>query len=303
MSANAEHHLCTGVRWHDRRAALVTHSSEEQRTVLTLGEHIVLRTQSPRHCVGIFDNGQRTACTKGALLPASSMRSQCVNCVNADPTTPYVRGYAKDDGRCYQLYLAWFGPKVFKVGMTAAERQASRLCEQAAIAFTWLARGSLTVIRRAELAVAQSGLAVERVTTEQKCTQWWSLGSAEQRATELRRQRQRIINEVTLPSTLDLMTPHQVHDHTELFGLSTPLPDSPQRITELAPDAIISGRLRVLAGSWMILDSAEKTLVLDGRLLRGWSVLSTPGYSVPSSWLPSVPLHSPHITGVQAALF
>src|SRR5690606_41839281 len=55
-----------------------------------------------------------------------------------------------DDPRPYRVYLAWFGPGMVKVGITAAARGPVRLLEQGAVCFSWLGTGPLMAARRTE---------------------------------------------------------------------------------------------------------------------------------------------------------
>ncbi|MFD6726323.1 DUF2797 domain-containing protein, partial [Streptomyces sp. NPDC060131] len=54
------------------------------------------------------------------------------------------------DPRPYRVYLAWFGPGLVKVGITAYERGSARLLEQGAVCFSWLGCGPLMAARRTE---------------------------------------------------------------------------------------------------------------------------------------------------------
>jgi hypothetical protein len=84
----------------------------------------------------------------GHPIPPPATRSQCDPCESADPGTMLARNATLDDGREYALYLAWFGPDLTKVGLTATERGTDRLAEQGALAFTWLARSRLPTDHR-----------------------------------------------------------------------------------------------------------------------------------------------------------
>jgi Protein of unknown function (DUF2797) len=107
-----------------------------------------------------------------------------------------------DDGRDYALYLAWFGPGLIKVGLTATERGTDRLAEQGALAFTWLGRGRLPAVRAGEQRISASGLAAERHRRQAKLAAWWRLPDRPQRQHEVRTAYQRIIGTVPWPPGL-----------------------------------------------------------------------------------------------------
>jgi len=184
-----------------------------------------------------------------------------------------ARNATIDDGRGYALYLAWFGPGLTKVGLTATARGTDRLAEQGALAFTWLARGSLPTVRAAEHRISASGLAPERRQRRVKLATWWKLPDHTQRHEELRAAYQQIIETIPWPTGLDRVA-CAVVDQIELFGLDT-LPDSCQEITALASGAVLSGTVRCVIGRDLLLDTPGGPLLADTRLLAGWPLCQT----------------------------
>ena len=164
-----------------------------------------------------------------------------------------------DDGREYALYLAWFGPGLTKVGLTATERGTDRLAEQGALAFSWLACGQLPAVRAAEQRISASGLAPEQRQRRVKLATWWRLPDETQRHTDLRTAYQRIIETVPWPTGLD-HNAYAVVDQVELFGLNA-LPDSCQEVAALASGAVLSGTVRCAVGRDLLLDTPEGPLL------------------------------------------
>jgi hypothetical protein len=98
-----------------------------------------------------------------------STNPQCAACAAADRGRALARdAISGDDGRTYHLYLAWSGPGLVKVGLTAADRGWDRLLEQGAITCTLLATGPYLPIRQAELRIAGTQLARERISSRAK---------------------------------------------------------------------------------------------------------------------------------------
>ncbi len=178
-----------------------------------------------------------------------------------------------DDGRGYALYLAWFGPGLTKVGLTATERGTDRLAEQGALAFTWLARGRLPAVRAGEQRISARGLAPERRRRHVKLAAWWKLPDHTQRHDDLRAAYQEIIEAVPWPAGLDRAA-CAVIDLVELFGLDV-LPDACQEITALSSGAVLSGTVRCAIGRDLLLDTPDGPLLADTRLLTGWPLHPT----------------------------
>lgn len=228
-----------------------------------------------RCCIGVWlaQQQRRQPCPFGHPIPPPATRAQCDPCGHADQGKMLARNAILDDGREYALYLAWFGPGLTKVGLTATERGTDRLAEQGALAFTWLARGHLPAVRAAEQRISASGLAPERHHRRVKLATWWKLPDHTQRHDELRAAYQQIIETVPWPTELDHET-CAVIDQIELFGLDA-LPDSCQEITALASGAVLSGTVRCAVGRDLLLDTPHGPLLADTRLLAGWPLHPT----------------------------
>ncbi len=100
-----------------------------------------------RTCVGARGHACPVRASRAGAEYGSAVRGVCA------PGPGALRGRRHDRGtirRPYRVYLAWFGPGLVKVGITAYERGAARLLEQGAVCFSWLGRGPLMSARRTE---------------------------------------------------------------------------------------------------------------------------------------------------------
>lgn len=220
----------------------------------------------------------RTPCPVATPIPATGTDSQCRACAAAD----HGRSLARDsvtDGRDFALYLAWFGPGLVKVGLTAAERGRDRLLEQGAIAFTMLATGSHTAVRRAERAVAATGLASERVSAGAKAGAWWTLPPAAERAEQLTDAYTAIRAAIDdalssgaragWPSEA-AVTECRIVDQVDDFGLLRPPPASYGELAAVKDGAVLAGRITAAIGRSVFLDTAAGPLLADMRRIAGW---------------------------------
>ncbi len=228
-----------------------------------------------RCCIGVWlaQQQRRQPCPFSHPISPPATRAQCDPCGTADPGKMLARNATIDDGREYALYLAWFGPGLTKVGLTATERGTDRLTEQGALAFSWLARGRLPAVRAAEQRISISGLAPERLNRRVKLATWWNVPDQTQRHEELSAAYQQIIETVPWPVGLNREA-FAVVDQVELFGLDS-LPDSCQEITTLTSGAVLSGTVRCAVGRDLLLDTPDGPLLADTRLLAGWSLHPT----------------------------
>jgi hypothetical protein len=175
-----------------------------------------------------------------------------------------------DDGREYLLYLAWFGPGLVKVGLTAADRGRDRLLDQGAIAFTPLASGPYTPIRQAERLTAASGLAAERISGRAKVTAWWTLPPAHERAALIAATYAKILTAVPWPGRVQLQ-PCSVTDQARDFGLDMFTPQDYDEATGLSDRAVLAGQIRLVVGRHLLLETAGGMLLADMRRAAGWT--------------------------------
>ena len=270
---------CTGVSWRGGRPALtmIDANGRELSHPLRHGEPFGLRTTGPRHCIGLW-RGDTRSCPFDALIAATGSSSQCDACAAADPG----RALARDttiDHRNFRLYLANFGVDTFKVGISAHERGNERLLEQGALAFTWIGEGSHRVIRATENAIADAGLAPERRRRATKIAGWHNADDPAQRRDALVKVAT-TAQELSSWPMLAKPTPVEVVDHADLFGLAE-LPDHLDDVNELGPGATLTGQIRSVIGTELVLDqptaNGTRGLLLSGRMLAGWPITPVTG--------------------------
>ncbi|MGW0736361.1 DUF2797 domain-containing protein [Streptomyces sp. NPDC002851] len=201
------------------------------------------------------------------------------------------------DPRPYAVYLAWFGPGLLKVGITAVERGSARLLEQGAVAYTWLGRGPLMAARRAEEVLGAALGVPDRIPYAKKRQVRDALPPGPERAAELAECHARASALPGWPETLARL-PCQPVDHTREFGLDAVRPAA-GTVRELVAGGTVTGRLVAAAGPDLHLECAEgRALVVDSRAMSGWQLAAAdPGVGV------GVPVEEPGSGAVQGDLF
>ena len=203
-------------------------------------------------------------------------RPQCPACAAADRGRQIARDAALgDDGREYLLYLAWFGPGLVKIGLTAADRGRDRLLEQGAIAFTPLAAGPYTPIRQAERLASAAGLAAERISSRAKITAWWHLPPPAERAAQLTAARDRIAGQVTWPGRVRPL-PCAVTDQAADFGLDQNPPGAYTEVTGISDRLSSPARSSSSSDGTSCSHTASGPLLADMRHAAGWVIRPPP---------------------------
>ncbi|MGI5249119.1 DUF2797 domain-containing protein [Actinacidiphila glaucinigra] len=163
---------CTGLRWVSGAPVWTWWHPRlgDRRSPVRLGDPLALAVEpgAVRRCTGVWRAGRWTPCPRAAELPAQARRDQCEQCAALDRSRSVAADTRLDDPRPFAVYLAWFGPGLGKVGITAAERGSARLLEQAAICFTFLGRGPLMAARRSESVLGTALGIPDRVSTSAK---------------------------------------------------------------------------------------------------------------------------------------
>lgn len=246
----------------------------ERRKLIAPGDRLGWTLAGPRGCCGIWAGTRRLPCPLRSPL-ADSTSPQCRACAGADPGQALARDTAGDDGRDYRLYLAWFGPGLLKIGLTAADRGRDRLLEQGAITYALLAAGPYARIRRAEQLVSGAGLARERIPARARAAAWRDLPAPASRAAEVTAARTPICRELTRAGGLT-ETPGPVVDQAADFGLDHALPASWDEVTAITGPARLAGELTAVVGRQILLATAAGTLLVDMRRVAGWALAAGP---------------------------
>ncbi|WP_189546350.1 DUF2797 domain-containing protein [Streptomyces gelaticus] len=262
---------CTGLRWPDaqgppvlgwRRGGVVRVSAQ------AYGTEFGFRAEGERRCVGARGN----VCPVGAAVSGRSTGARCPECARLDRAHSVAADTIADDPRTYRVYLAWFGPGMVKVGITAEAREAARLREQGAVVFSWLGRGPLMACRRTE-EVLRSALGVpDRIPYMRKRAVRGALPGAAERRAEVAELYGRAValEGAGWPESLARL-PFEAVDHAGLFGLDGEV-EVAWAVTGLVAGGAVAGRLVAAAGPDLHLATADGAVVLDTRLMTGWEL-------------------------------
>ncbi|WP_411103726.1 DUF2797 domain-containing protein [Streptomyces sp. cmx-4-9] len=278
---------CTGLRWdRDGRPAIgwLGEGRGERTSVLAYGQQLAFVARGERHCLGVRRAGKRTACPTAVVVPARSGSAQCPACARLDRSFSVAADTRADDPRTYRVYLAWFGPGLVKVGITAEERGAARLLEQGAVAWSWLGRGPLMAARRTEELLRAALGVPDRIAYSRKRAVRAQLPPAAERGREVAELHLRAGALPGWPDSLERL-PCEVADHAGAFGLDG-LPVPVRVVTRMEPGAVVAGRLAGAAGPDLHLADG---LVVDTRLLAGWELLGPAGEPVTSVPVAQIP--------------
>jgi hypothetical protein len=270
--------LCTGLSWFEEKPALTSVEGGDLRLkALSPGARLALSWSGSRRCVGWTAPGTgRTPCADDARIDGAATLAQCPSCQNRDHGLSIARDRVTDDGRAYQLYLAWFAPGMLKVGITGVQRGVARLLEQGAIGYTVIATGTLPAARRAELTVSASGLAKERYRSRAKVEAWWGLPQTDGLRSALTEGRTKALR-MLADHTLDAFPDGPLVDNTDFFGLGDGAPATYREVEGLDDDGSLTGEVRAVIGKHVFLTVADGTpLLLDTRLLAGRHTAASP---------------------------
>ncbi|CAM5453009.1 hypothetical protein STANM337S_02886 [Streptomyces tanashiensis] len=243
-----------GLRWRGGRVS-----------TLTYGQRLAFRAVGVRRCPGARGN----PCPLEAVVPGRATGGRCPECARLDRAHSVAADTIADDPQPYRVYLAWFGPGMTKVGITAEARGEARLLEQGAVAFGWLGRGPLMAARRTEEVLRQALGVPDRVAYERKRAARHALPPASERAREVEElyRRARAVGGWT--ETLEPLE-LAVRDHAGVFRLDG-LPRLDGTVAELVGGGVVAGRLLAAAGPDLHLLAPDgRCLALDTRLMGGW---------------------------------
>ncbi|MER7763487.1 DUF2797 domain-containing protein [Streptomyces sp. NPDC097619] len=265
---------CTGVSWSGSVPALGWYGGPgrgERRSPLPGGLALAFAAEGERRCLGVRRGGRHTPCPTAAEVAARAGSAQCAECARLDRSFSVAADTNAADPRTYRVYLAWFGPGMVKVGITAEERGPARLREQGAVAYGWLGRGPLMAARRTEELLRAALGVPDRIPYAHKRAVRAVLPPWPERAAEVLELHARSL---ALPGWAESLEPlpGEAVDHSALFGLDR-LP-VPRAVAEgLTGGAVIRGELAGVAGPDLHFADG---LVVDARRLAGWVLVAAP---------------------------
>ncbi|WP_210593756.1 DUF2797 domain-containing protein [Streptomyces sp. GESEQ-35] len=259
---------CSGLRWSADGPELVWDGG--RRSALTWGKRVAFEVADGgvRQCVGARGH----PCPVRAGVSGRSTGARCEECARLDRAHSVAADTMADDPRPYHVYLAWFGPGMVKVGITAEERGSARLLEQGAVCFSWLGLGPLMAARRTEELLRAALRVPDRIPYGDKRAVRSGLpATAVERAAELGELHARAVALGGWPESL-AREPYRPVDHTEVFGLPGLAP-AVGVVSELVAGGVVSGRLVAAAGPDLHLENGDRVVVLDTRVMTGWQLL------------------------------
>ncbi|MCM2391371.1 DUF2797 domain-containing protein [Streptomyces sp. CWNU-1] len=247
---------------------------------LIAGKSLGFRAEGVRRCVGARGN----PCPSRIEVAAHLTAARCAECGRLERAHSVAADTLADDPRTYRVYLAWFGPGLVKVGITGEERGSARLLEQGAVVFSWLGRGPLMAARRAEELLRGALGVPDRIPYAAKRAVLATLPTnARERAAEVEELHRRATELGRWTETLEPLG-CEIVDHTAVFGLGG-LPAPTGFVRGLIDGGAVAGTLIAVAGPDLHLRTAgDGLVVLDTRLMTGWSLIGagpTAGVSVP----------------------
>ncbi|MDG9710208.1 DUF2797 domain-containing protein [Streptomyces sp. DH10] len=263
---------CSGLRWSADGPVLAWDGG--RRSALTWGKRVAFGVAEGgvRTCVGARGH----ACPTGAAVSGRSTGARCEECARLDRAHSVAADTIADDPRPYQVYLAWFGPGMVKVGITAEERGSARLLEQGAVCFSWLGVGPLMAARcTEELLRAALGVPDRIPYAEKRAVRAVLPEAAADRAVEVAELHARALALPAWPESL-VREPLRVVDHVEVFGLAG-LSVAVGEVGELVAGGVVSGELVAAAGPDLHLATGRGVVVLDTRLMSGWGLVAAGG--------------------------
>ncbi|WP_078504165.1 DUF2797 domain-containing protein [Streptomyces viridochromogenes] len=263
---------CSGLRWSAHGPELAWDGG--RRSALTWGKRVAFGVAEGgvRTCVGARGH----ACPVRAVVPGRSTGARCEECARLDRARSVAADTIADDPRPYHVYLAWFGPGMTKVGITALERGSARLLEQGAVCFSWLGVGPLMAARRTEELLRAALRVPDRIPYGDKRAVRSALPvSAEERAAEVVELHGRAVALPGWPESLD-REPCRPVDHVGVFGLAG-VSAAVGEVTELVAGGAVSGRLVAAAGPDLHVETGGGAVVVDTRLMTGWELVPTGG--------------------------
>ncbi|MFE2852359.1 DUF2797 domain-containing protein [Streptomyces lavendulae] len=277
---------CTGIRWSADGPAIgwCDPAGRERASALGYGRPLAFGARGERRCPGVRRAGRRTPCPAARTVPGRTGSAQCPECARLDRSFSVAADTNAADPRTYRVYLAWFGPGMVKVGITAEERGAVRLLEQGAVTWAWLGRGPLMAARRTEELLRAALGVPDRIAYARKRAVRARLPEAPERAREVAELHARAAALPGWPDSLERVG-CEVTDHAGVFWPAG-LPDPARVVTELVPGGTVAGRLVGAAGPDLHFADG---LVLDTRLLAGWELAAAPAGAVTDVPLADIP--------------
>ncbi|MFH8404452.1 DUF2797 domain-containing protein [Streptomyces sp. NPDC018019] len=269
---------CTGPSWSGTEPGLGWYSpgrGARRRSALPAGKALAFAVTGERRCLGVRRGPRWTPCPYAAVIDSGGARDQCADCARLDRSRSVAADTMADDPRTYGVYLAYFGPGLLKVGITAAERGAARLVEQGAVTYAWLGHGPLMAARRAEALLGSALDVRDRFGKAAKRAARAVLPPVPERVAALAALHAAARGLAGWPEALE-PAEFAWTDHAEVFGLARIPAGAGEAAAPVAGDEIVGD---VVAGvgadlyvRGVVASGAgeAEVFVMDTRCLAGW---------------------------------
>ncbi|MET8679058.1 DUF2797 domain-containing protein [Streptomyces sp. NPDC004647] len=275
-------------------------------SLLSPGSPLACVADGTRGCTGVWRGGHRTLCPVAATVPVRSTNAQCADCARLDRSRSVAADTRADDPQPYAVYLAYFGPGLLKVGITAAARGSARLLEQGAVAFSRLGTGPLMAARRTEELLGAALGVKDRIPYREKRAVRAVLPPVGERFAELASLHARVAALPGWPGSME-RAPFEPVDHTGVFGLDRLAAragaDGISEITGLEDGVTLAGELLGAAGPDLHLGTESGVLVADARLMAGWRLRTADSATGTTAPKRTLAVGRAETDGVQDSLF
>lgn len=250
---------------------------------LPLGGDLAVTIGPDRRCVGFWRRDRHIPCPTRSELPAAGRGPVCPECQTLDRWDSVAADTRLDDPREFSVYLAHHGTRI-KIGITARERGRLRLLEQGALASMIISAGPLLAARRAEHLVSTALGHPDRISSVIKHEARTRPGSAADRACELAAVAARV-RTLDWPDGQTLTGEPEIVDHCATYGLPDAGLHPRAALLPVAAGDDLAGRLDCAIGADLYLGTDRGLVLLDSRLLAGWTLLPArpgTGFSAPT---------------------
>ncbi len=233
-----------------------------------------------KYCIGFYNliEGLKVPCPQSTVL-TTSREYQCAHCrqkgasffARTGKTSNNIKQERYLASLPHLLYLSLFGSSLIKVGVAAEHRSKSRVLEQGVSACLFIARSDGVTIRRIEKEISRSFGITEKVRTEDKLKR-----IKEEITSEMAEQKLLATLKTIYADINDVFKQYFLYEPEYLFNLAlfevnrNELANQVSLITDLKPDACITGVVVGVLGSVLLLKNNDKLLAIDTKIMRGY---------------------------------
>ena len=272
-------------RWKDEKTPYfeVCVGDRQMQQVLNFGTPLTIKVTGDLKCAGYDRDGEWQKCVNGGV---EGIRV-CEDCKRATgyPVAQYCDGFnthmfnaeeLESLNKPHYLYLALFDNHLIKIGVSSSSRGYMRQIEQGSFCCMVIAENMWGVpARQMEQAIRKSGV-TDKVQSSQKEASIFPNMTVE----EAQKKLEEIAAEV-IPvakghkpewAQFFLDQPKFLH-FDEYYHLpeAQKIAENPH-VVKLNPQESISGRLMAVKGAFILLNTEEELVAINGRKLRGYEV-------------------------------